>query len=117
MSQLLRAALIVFATGVLSLWGTMVCGPWSASGPADIGGWVFMVAAIICVPLGALLLLAWFAGSMFHKLVAHHEQLEAAAATTAGSRSATAGLVAVNVARRRRARTRSASRSHSLLRP
>jgi hypothetical protein len=70
MSRLLRIGLKVTGVGILSAVGTLFSGPWGPCGPANPTALIFMLAAVLLLPVGALLLVVACAGLLLRKVFA-----------------------------------------------
>jgi hypothetical protein len=57
-NRLLRVGLKVTGVGVLSVVGMLLSGPWGPCGPSSATGLIFMLTALFCLPIGALVLIA-----------------------------------------------------------
>jgi len=54
---ILRAGVKITGFGVLSVVGALFSGPWGPCGPATPIGALFMLAAMLCLPVGGVVLL------------------------------------------------------------
>lgn len=55
----MRSALILLATGAVSLLAVIAGGPLGPCGPSGIVGLIGLLGMLICLPLGAIILLGY----------------------------------------------------------